>query len=100
MGPATLPTRALGFRTTVVRAPVITLHATGLRRLALGRHAAATRADTAAHRILYPTDAIDPFVEEASAPGVARAADPITPGETRGNVLRAGAGAGKQPWAP
>lgn len=98
MGFAVLPTRPLGAR-TMVRAPVMRLHATGLRRLALGRRVAATRADTVTHRILRPTDAVDPSgFETASAQAVAHAANPVPPGEMRGQVLLAGTV--MQPWWP
>ena len=97
MGSAAPRKRPLGIRMTVFRAPVVMPHATGLRCLALGHRAAATRAGSTVHRSLYPADAIDPFIEKASAQGVARAANPAQPGETRGQVLRAGT---VQPWTP
>ena len=85
MGPAALPARPFGFRR--VRARVMMPHATGLSRLSLGLLAATTSAGTAARRIVYRTDASNPFTfQEAYAEGAARAPDPVQPGETRREV--------------
>ena len=93
MGSAAPRARPLGFRMTVVRAPVMMFHATGLRCHALGHHAAATRADTAAHRGLHPANAIDPVVSHgACAQAAVRAAIPVPAGERRGPLLRAAGG--------